>query len=101
MKLLIITVIKEFEEDVKKILFDAGIREFTSADVIGNRDTDVKSMSDNWFAKDGGETDSKLFWILAPDEKVMLTKASIETFNSRQHTPSRIHLAILKTEGSI
>ena len=101
MKLLIITAIKEFEAAVKKILFDAGIKEFTCENVTGCRDASTESVADNWFASEVNETDSVLFWVFAPEECVHNAEAGILQFNESRQSASRIHLAILKTEKSI
>ncbi|HOZ80167.1 MAG TPA: hypothetical protein PLY34_19385 [Ferruginibacter sp.] len=101
MKLLIITAIKEFETAVKKILFDAGIKEFTCENVTGCRDASTESVGDNWFASEVNETDSVLFWVLAPVETVQHAEAGVAQFNAALQTQSRIHLAILNTEKSI
>jgi len=101
MKLLIITAIKEFEAAVKKILFDAGIKEFTCENVTGCRDASAESVGNNWFASEVNETDSMLFWVLAPEEKILHAEAGVVQFNATRQSQSRIHLAILKTDKSI
>ena len=101
MKLIIITAIKEFETAVKKILFDAGIKEFTCEDVTGCRDTSKESVGDNWFASEINETDSVLFWVLAPEPDVNRLLKGAEHFNNGQESQSRIHLAILPIEKQL
>jgi nitrogen regulatory protein PII len=101
MKLIIITAIKEFETAVKKILFAAGIKEFTCQDVTGCRDSSTESVGDNWFASEINETDSVLFWVMAPDPGINRLLKGAEHFNNGQESQSRIHLAILPIEKQL
>lgn len=101
MNMLVITAIKEFEGEVKKILFDAGIKEFTCADVTGCRDASAESVADNWFAGEMNETGSMLFWVFAPEGNAHRLEEKVDKFNAGRQSDSRIHVAILKTEKYI
>lgn len=101
MKLLTLTVVKEFEKDVKKILLHSGVKAFTFMNVTGYRDTSADSVDDNWFASETNETDSLLFWAFVPAESVAKVEAGIQHFNTKQQSLSRIHLSILQIEKSI
>jgi len=101
MKLIVITVVKEFEEDVKKLLFEAGVKEFTMTEAIGCRNASMESLGDNWFASDMNETDSSLFWIFTTQLKAEKVFAAAEEFNGGRQSLSRIHLSILPIEKTI
>ncbi len=101
MKLLTLTVVKEFEKEVKKILLHAGVKAFTFMDVTGYRDASADSVDDNWFASETNETASLLFWAFVPLETVVKVEAAVLHFNARQTTVSRIHLSVLQIEKAI
>lgn len=101
MKLLTLTVVKEFEKDVKKLLIHTGVKAFTFMDVTGYRDASTDSVDDNWFASETNETASLLFWAFVPAEAVVKVEAAILHFNAKQTSASRIHLSILPIEKSI
>ncbi len=101
MKLLTLTVVKEFEKDVKKLLLHSGVKAFTFMNVTGYRDASAESVDDNWFAAETNETDSLLFWAFVPAEDVVKVEAAVLHFNAKQKTLSRIHLSVLQIEKSI
>lgn len=101
MKLLTLTVVKEFEKDVKKILLQAGVKEFTYMSVTGYRDASNEAVGDNWFASEVNETDSLLFWVFVQAENIEKVEAAVLHFNARQQSHSRIHVSILQIERSI
>lgn len=101
MKLLIITAVNEFEAAIKKMLFDAGIEEFTCAPVTGCRDASMESAGDNWFASEVNETGFMLFWVFAAEHSADSILTAAGHFNKGQESQSRIHLAVLPIEKHI
>ncbi|MFZ1528282.1 MAG: hypothetical protein WAT19_06160 [Ferruginibacter sp.] len=101
MKLLTLTVVREFEKDVKKLLLHAGVSAFTFMPVTGYKDLSAESLDENWFASEVNETDSLLFWAFVPAENVPKVEAAVQHFNAKQQSLSRIHLSILQIEKSI
>lgn len=92
MKLLIITVIKEFENDIRRFLFEAGIKEFTCINATGCRDASAESMGNNWFATEIYETDSILAFAFAKEENIVTVENAVIQFNASQQSQSKIHL---------
>jgi hypothetical protein len=100
MKLLIITAITEFENDIKLMLNKANVKTFTYKKVTGFMEISEKSIQSNWFASDMNETDSILFYAFVKNVNGDLFFDQVSIFNSRLKTQSRIHVAILNIEKS-
>jgi hypothetical protein len=100
MKLVIITAIKEFEKDIKLLLKKAAVVTFSYRDVIGFRDATEEAIESNWFASEMNTTDSIMFYAFVPQKNVDSLFETIVQFNSKQATPSHIHIAIVPIEKS-
>jgi hypothetical protein len=100
MKLLIITAITAFENDIKAMLQKANISTYTFSNVTGFRDISEEAMKSNWFALEMNETESILFYAFVRKENVMLFFNLVNEFNVSQETQSHIHVAELNIEQS-
>jgi hypothetical protein len=100
MKLLIITAIKAFENDIKAMLQKANISTYTFSNVNGFRDISEEAISSNWFASEMNETESILFYAFVRKENAMLFFNLVNEFNAAQETHSHIHVAELNIEQS-
>ena len=98
MKLLLITAVKEFEKDIKKMLLKSDVKAFSYKDVKGFKDNSEDAMEGNWFASNMQETESILFYAFVQEEKVDFLFGLVEKFNSEQKTKSNIHIAVLNIE---
>jgi len=100
MKLLIITAITAFENDIKAMLQKANISTYTFSNVTGFRDISEEAISSNWFASEMNETESILFYAFVRKENVLLLFNLVNEFNVAQETHSHIHVAQLNIEQS-
>jgi len=100
MKLLIITAITAFENDIKAMLQKANISTYTFSNVTGFSDISEEAISSNWFASEMNETESILFYAFVRKENAMLFFNLVDTFNAAQETHSHIHVAELNIERS-
>ena len=98
MKLLLITAIKAFEDDIKSILKKSGVKSYSYKDVIGYRNP--SELSSNWFANDMNEGESVLFYAFVKKENVDLVFDKVAVFNNQQESSSSIHLAVTNIERS-
>jgi hypothetical protein len=89
MKLLIITAITAFENDIKAMLQKANISDISE-----------EAISSNWFASEMNETESILFYAFVRKENAMLFFNLVNEFNAAQKTHSHIHVAQLNIEQS-
>lgn len=100
MKLLIITAVNAFEENVKSILKENGVLSYSYNNVIGYRDSSLDSVENNWFASEMNKDESLLFFAFVSTEVSEKVFESIEKFNSENETGSRIHIAVSPIEKS-
>lgn len=101
MKLLIITAVKEYEKDIKKLLKQSQVKTYTYKYVTGFKDISEESIESNWFANEINETESILFYAFVKKDNVDFFLNSVEDFNKNLETLSRVHVAVLNIERTI
>jgi uncharacterized protein YaaQ len=97
MKLLLITAIEEFETDVINILKHSGVKAFSYQSVKGFKNN--KNEMSNWFGKDDIAVNSLLFTVFSDCNCVDDIYKSVNEFNQKQKTVSRIHIATINLEN--
>lgn len=100
MKLVIITAIKEFENDIKLMLKQAKVQTFSFREVTGYRDSTEDAVKSNWFSSEMNQTESLLFYAFVKKENVDQLFELVKVFNNQQKTLSHIHVAVLNIEKS-
>lgn len=100
MKLLIITAVIDFENEIKQMLKKAHVKTFTYKEVRGFTDLSEEAIESNWFAGDMNETESILFYAFVKKENIDLLFGLVTEFNEKQETLSNIHIAVLHIEKS-
>lgn len=100
MKLIIITAIKEFENEIKNILLKSNVKSFSYQDVSGFRDNSMDAVKTNWFASEMNEIESVLFYAYMIPENAERVFENIGLFNEKLESISRIHVSILEVEKS-
>ena len=99
MKLLLITAIREFESDIKKILKKAQVHSYSYRDVRGFKNN-TEAIESNWFGSELHETESTLFYAFVPKSNCEAIVDAVNKFNAQQESRSHIHLAVLAIEQS-
>ena len=79
MKLVIITSISEFEKEIKQILVQANVKNFSYKEVIGYHNSCNEAIGENWFGTEMNENESMLFYAFVPVENVDLICSTAET----------------------
>ena len=100
MKVILITAVAAYLEDLKKILRDSKIETFTFQEVIGYKDATLDAVSTNWFASEHNERESILCHVFTESVKAFELAKNIEHFNIEQEVQSKIHYNILAIEQS-
>ena len=100
MKLLIITAILDFENDIKQMLKKAHVKTFTFKEVKGFTDLSEEAIESNWFAGNIHETESILFYAFVKKENIDPLFDLVNDFNANQESQSNIHIAVLNIEKS-
>jgi hypothetical protein len=98
MKLMVVTAIRVYESDIKKIMKEASISAYTYKHVVGFKDSSLDSISTNWFGTEMCENESVLFFAMVDSAVSENAMAFIERFNQSQESSSRVHVAILDIE---
>ena len=101
MKFVIITAIKEFEQEIKRILKKSDVNVYSYKNVTGYRDSTQDSLDSNWFATEMNENESILFYAVTAQKNADNIFNLISDFNKEEKTLSHIHIAILQTEKTI
>lgn len=99
MKLLIITAVTAFGDDIRKILENAAVRNFSFREVTGYSDTSAQTYADNWFASEINETESVLYYAFTPPDHADAVVRLASAFN-QDNGKSHIHVAVLNIENS-
>jgi hypothetical protein len=100
MKLIIITAVKEFEKDIKQILKNSDIPNFSYQDIIGYRNTPKEANLSDWFSGERHENNSIMFYAFFKKEDTNELFNRVEAFNNKQESLSKIHVAVLNVEKS-
>lgn len=100
MKLVVITAIREFANDIKLQLKKAEVKTYSYKEVIGYRDSTEDAVESNWFSSEMNQTESIVFFAFVKKDKVEMLFDQINKFNSNQKTLSHIHVAVLNIEKS-
>lgn len=100
MKLLIITSVIEFENDIKLMLINSEIKLFSYQPVTSYRSHTTESIEDNWFASQLNETDSIMFYAFVAKKNADTLLNNVTQFNEQQKTLSKVHVVILDIEKS-
>src|SRR3970282_2560343 len=98
MKLLIITAIKAFDKDIKKMLNQAAVKTFSYKEVTGFKDISEVSMEGNWFGSEMSENESILYYAFVDNGNVDTIIEKVNEFNAKQESLSNIHVAVLNIE---
>jgi hypothetical protein len=101
MELVIITAVKSYEKDIKKLLKENGVKAFSHLEVTGYKDLSEEPKEDNWFASGVGEHQSALFYAFIEEAFVDGLLAAISAFNNDQESKSYVHAAVLNIKNSI
>ena len=98
MKLLIITAIAAFDQDIKKMLKQAEVKTFSYKEVTGFKDISEVSMEGNWFGSEMSENESILYYAFVDNGNVDTLIEKVNEFNTKQESLSNIHVAVLNIE---
>ncbi len=101
MKLLLVTVVEQFEEEVIKLFKKAEIENFSGSEIDGYKPPVSLLMKSNWFPKDKGGVESSLFFSFTEDRKIDTIFGLIKEFNANLETNNPIKAVVVPIERSI
>lgn len=102
MKLLIVTLVNQFEKEVLQLFKESNIESFSSSDIEGYKNgTSSFMMNASWFPSQKGGADSSMFFSFTEDENIDLFFEKVEKFNENVETNNPIHAVVVPIERSI
>ncbi len=101
MKLLIVTVVEEFEKEILRLFKKAGIESFSGSDIDGYKNPTSMVRTASWFPSEKGGVESSLFFSFTEDENIETLFELIKTFNQSLETNNPIKAVVVPIEKSI
>lgn len=102
MKLLIVTVVDQFEKEVLQLFKKSRIESFSSSDIEGYKNgASSFLMNASWFPSQKGGADSSMFFSFTEEENIDLFFGLVEQFNENLETNNPIHAVVVPIERSI
>lgn len=98
MKLLIITAVKEFKNQIVKIILASGADVFSYFPTVGYKDISTLGFQENWFGSEVHENESLIFMAFATKEQVDSIFERVQDFNKSEEFSSKVHLATVNLE---
>ncbi len=100
MKLLVVLSIKEYEQQVEKLLDKAGLNRFSVTNITGYK-KDKKKKDFSWFGNCMGcaKTNSILIFSFSPEEVVNQAIVEINNYNEQEKDPFPLHAFVMDVES--
>ena len=101
MKLLIVTVVEQFQNEVLQLFKKANIENFSGSEIDGYKNAPSLLRTSSWFPSQKGRTESSLFFSFTEDEKIDDLFDLIEVFNKNLETNNPIKAVVVPIERCI
>ncbi|MGB5205720.1 MAG: hypothetical protein WBN63_16170 [Eudoraea sp.] len=101
MKLLIVTVVDQFDEDILRLFKKAKIESFSGSEIDGYKQQATMLMTSKLFPAVKGVVESSLFFSFTEDDKIDVIFSLIEEFNKNLVTNNPIKAIVVPIERSI
>lgn len=101
MKLVMVTVVEEFQKEVLQLFKKTGIENFSESDIEGFKNSPSIVSASNWFSGQKSSIQSLLFFSFTEEEKANLLFEEIKLFNQKEDITNPIKLAVLPIEKFI
>ncbi len=101
MKLLIVTVVDEFEKDILRLFKEAKIESFSGSDIDGYKNPTSMVRTSSWFPSEKSGVESGLFFSFTEDDNIDVLFKLIKTFNSNLETNNPMRAVVVPIEKSI
>ena len=101
MKLLIVTVVNQFDKEVLKLFKKSKIENYSGSDIEGYKNGSSFMMNASWFPSEKSGADSSMFFSFTDDDKIDLFFSLVAQFNENLETNNPIHAVVVPIERSI
>lgn len=101
MKLVMVTAVEQFQNDVLKLFKKANIENFSSSDIEGYKNGSSLLMTTNWFSGEKGGNESSLFFSFTAEEHIDDLFNLIKEFNQNLETNNPLKAIVVPIEKFI
>jgi hypothetical protein len=101
MKLLIVTVVLEFEKEILQLFKKANIDSFSESRIDGHKNLTSMVRTASWFPSEMGGIESSLFFSFTESENIDTLFKLIKEFNLNLETNNSIKAVVVPIEKSI
>ncbi len=101
MKLLILTVVEEYEKEIIRLLKKADIESFSESRIDGYKNPTSLVRTASWFPSEKSGVESSLFFSFTEDENIDALFELIKVFNQNLETNNPIKAVVVPIEKSI
>ncbi len=101
MKLLVVTCLKEYLNEVSKIFKQANINVFSTSEIVGHRNGAPLNLLEDWFASGGEDVDSMMIFTFTPAANAEHGIALIRAYNTTLKDNFPVRAFIMPVEKSV
>lgn len=101
MKLLIVTVVDQFQKEILQLFKKANIESYSGSDIEGYKNASSFMMNSSWFPSEKGGAGSSMFFSFTEEEKIDAFFTLAIQFNKNMETNNPIHAVVVPIERSI
>ncbi|UOB17594.1 hypothetical protein [Abyssalbus ytuae] len=101
MKLLLVTVVEEYHDDVLQLFKEAKIESFSESDIDGYKNAASLVMTSSWFPGTKGGAESNLFFSFTDEDKIDKAFELIKGFNNKIVSNNPVKAVVLPIEKYI
>jgi len=101
MKLVMVTSVEEFHNDILQIFKESGIQNFSESGIDGYKNVPTILSSSNWFATNKGATNSILLFSFTEEEKIDTLFELLKGYNNNLETNNPIKAVVLPIERNL
>ncbi|MRI02424.1 hypothetical protein GH721_17910 [Kriegella sp. EG-1] len=101
MKLLIVTVVEEYEKEILLLFKEAKIESYSGSEIDGYKNSTALVRTASWFPAKKSGVESSMFFSFTEEENIDTLFELIKTFNQNMETNNPIKAVVVPIEKSI
>jgi hypothetical protein len=101
MKLVIVTAVAEFEQDILPLFKKANISSFSGSHIDGFKNTASLLRSASWFPTERGGVESILLFSFAEEDNIEVLFGLLAEFNNHLETQNPVKAVVVPIERSL
>ena len=98
MKLVMVTSVEDFHNEILQLFNQAGIQNFSESGIQGYKNAPSLLSSSNWFAANKSATNSIMIFSFTQTEKIDKLFSLLEEFNQNLETNNPVKAIVLPIE---